>query len=296
MAQDIRDPAQGRSSTDSRQPEERAAAHPPRLHAVLPNESVDIGPERIVELARHAEDLGYEAVWLPDHLLPPGPYGRTYGGVYEPLVMLAAVAASTRRVRFGTSVLILPLRDPFLLAKQVSTVERLAPGRMILGVGTGWDAAEFAALGAEFRGRGARADEALRLIRHLHAVGKGPFDGPTYGFEIGVFAPQPTAPVPIMVGGTSDVALRRAAAYADVWQGVGLDVAGFRARVAALRTRTDRPIDVGTRISMDGRTRPEDAASEIAELGEAGAGHVAVSFGPAEGCAERMTALKRQWR
>ncbi|WP_129665225.1 TIGR03619 family F420-dependent LLM class oxidoreductase [Phytoactinopolyspora endophytica] len=262
-----------------------------RIHAVLPNESIDAPPDRIVELARQAEQLGYDAVWLPDHLLPPKPYGPTYGGVYEPLVMLTAIGAATSRIRFGTSVLIVPLRDPFLLAKQVATVERLAPGRMILGVGTGWDAVEFDSLGAEFRGRGSRTDEALRLIRHLHDSGGGPFEGPTYGFQTGVFAPTPTRPVPIMVGGTSDAAVRRAARYADIWQGVGLDATGLRSRVTALRAQTDRQVEIGTRISVDTGVSVADAAAHVEELSHAGADHVAVWFGSIDGYGQRMVAF-----
>jgi probable F420-dependent oxidoreductase len=266
------------------------------LHAILPNESTEMEPLHIVSLARTAEDLGYEMVWLPDHLLPPRPYGATYGGVYEPLITMTAIAAATRRIRFGTSVLVLPLRDPFLLAKQVSTLERLAPGRLTLGVGTGWDATEFAAVGADFGDRGVRADEALRLIRHLHAHGRGPFDGEHYGFGVGEFAPLPSSPVPIMVGGTSGAALRRAARYADVWQGVGLDDAAFRERVGDLRRRTERRIEVGTRTSMAEGTTAADAVTEAAALAGAGAEHVAVWFGSFEGYADRMAEFAQHWR
>ncbi|NDL57451.1 TIGR03619 family F420-dependent LLM class oxidoreductase [Phytoactinopolyspora mesophila] len=266
------------------------------LHAILPSESVGMEPQHIVSLARTAEDLGYDMVWLPDHLLPPRPYGTTYGGVYEPLITMTAIAAATSRIRFGTSVLVLPLRDPFLLAKQASTLERLAPGRLTLGVGTGWDAVEFAAVGADFANRGARADEALRLIRHLHEHGRGPFNGQHYGFGAGEFAPLPSSPVPIMVGGTSGAALRRAARYADVWQGVGLDEAGFRERVGDLRRRAERPIEVGTRTSMDAGTTAAAAVAEASGLAEAGADHVAVWFGSFDGYSDRMAEFAHLWR
>ncbi|RCV47560.1 TIGR03619 family F420-dependent LLM class oxidoreductase, partial [Marinitenerispora sediminis] len=239
------------------------------------------------------EELGYDAVWLPDHLLPPAEYGPVYGGAHEPLVTLAAVAAVTGRIRLGTSVLVLPLRDPFLVAKQTATLERLAPGRVVLGVGAGWEAAEFAALGADFTGRGARTDDALRLIRHLHTVGRGPFEETRYAFRTGVFAPIPTAPVPVMVGGVSDAALRRAARFGDIWQSVGLPPETFRTRLAALRAHTSRRIEAGARLSWPGARRAADVAAEARAFAAAGAGHVAVWFGPLDGFDDRMTAFAR---
>ena len=107
------------------------------LQVVLPNESIDVEPERIAGLARRAEQLGYGAVWLPDHLLPPADYGTTYGGVYEPLVTLSYIAASTTRIGLGTSVLLVALRNPFAVAKQAATLDRLSHGRLTLGVGLG---------------------------------------------------------------------------------------------------------------------------------------------------------------
>ncbi|MFC3997492.1 TIGR03619 family F420-dependent LLM class oxidoreductase [Nocardiopsis sediminis] len=266
----------------------------PVLDAVLPTESATLDPWAVVGLARRAEELGYRSVWLPDHPLPPHGYGNGYGGALEPMVLLTAIAAATERIGVGTSVLILPLRDPFLLAKQAATLDRLAPGRLTLGVGTGWEAREFAALGADFADRGGRTDEALRLIRHLHTAGRGPFTGDRYGFTTGVFAPVPAAPVPIMVGGTSAPALRRAARHADVWQGVALDPDGFAERAAAVREMAGRPIGAGTRTEL----LPGGSAAEVAEtvraFTRAGADHVAVWFGPEEGFAGRMADLARE--
>ncbi|MCZ0994832.1 LLM class flavin-dependent oxidoreductase [Streptomyces noursei] len=114
---------------------------------------------------------------MPDHLLPPGPYGRPpegYGGVYEALTTLAYLAAATERITLGTSVLIAPLREPLLLARQSATLARLSGGRFVLGVGVGWHPYEFAAAGVGFGDRGARTDRTLRLVRHLHTERAGP--------------------------------------------------------------------------------------------------------------------------
>jgi len=255
---------------------------------VLPDESPDVAPHTVVELAQEAERLGYRTAYLPDHLLPPAPYGDTYGGVYEPLVTLAHVAARTSTIRLGTSVLVLPMRNPFVVAKQVATLERLSGGRAVLGVGVGWDRAEFAAVGAEFATRGARTDEDIALLRHLFRGG-GPFHGRFHHVERGVFAPVPTRPVPIMVGGTSEAVLRRAAALADEWQGVGLDAAGFARCAARLRAESQRTPRLGTRLAWRGGTAElERTVREAHALAAAGADAVAVWFGPADGAADRM--------
>lgn len=278
-----------------------------KLQIVLPNETAGADPRRLVELSVEAEQLGYDMAWLPDHLMPPGEYGSTYGGVYEPLVTMGWLAAATTRIRFGTSVLVLPLRNPFVVAKQVATLDRLSNGRVTLGVGIGWDQVEFEAVGAEFRTRAGRTSEAIRLIRHLFEHGGGPFTGRWYGFEMGVFEPRPDRPVPIMIGGVSDPALRRIARYADVWQGVGLTPDEFADRLARLRTVQDelksageeiRMVSPGTRLEWNG---PLDAVGEVAKtaagFAAAGAEHLAIHFGnPENGYADRMAALARACR
>lgn len=272
-------------------PTDLGAAIGTDLEVVLPNESPAMPPETLVALGRAAERLGYRAVHLPDHLLPPEPYGDTYGGVYEPLVTLAHLAAVTSTIRLGTSVVVLPLRSPFVVAKQVATLDRLSGGRVVLGVGAGWDRVEFAAVGADFRTRGARTDEGIALLRHLFAGG-GPFHGRFHRFDVGVFAPVPTRPVPIMVGGTSERALRRAAELADEWQGVGLTPAEFARCAERLRELTDRPLRLGTRLAWRGdRAELARTVDEARALAEAGADAVAVWFGTADGAGDRMADL-----
>jgi probable F420-dependent oxidoreductase len=265
------------------------AEHFVDIEVVLPDEAPEMAPESLVGLAEAAERLGYRTVYLPDHLLPPAPYGDTYSGVYEPLVTLAHLAARTSTIRLGTSVLVLPMRSPFVVAKQVATLDRLSGGRAVLGVGVGWDRTEFAAVGADFATRGARTDEAIALIRHLFRDG-GPFAGRFHRFDAGVFAPVPRHQVPIMVGGTTDRALRRTAELADEWQGVGLDAAGFARCAERLRELTDRPLRLGTRLSWTGgRDQLARTVEEVHALYAAGADAVAVWFGPVEGTADRMT-------
>jgi probable F420-dependent oxidoreductase len=261
------------------------------LEVVLPDESPAMEPERLADLAVAAERLGYRKVWLPDHLLPPREYGDWFGGVYEPLVSLSYIAARTRVIELGTSVLVLPLRSPFVVAKQAATLDRLSGGRFTLGVGIGWERTEFAAVGAAFRERAARTDEGIALLRHLFSGAGGPFEGRFYGYETGVFEPRPARPIPIMVGGTSEPALRRAALLGDEWQAFALDPAGFGERLARLRELTDRPVRATTRIGWDGKVSPAEVVAELGEFADAGAEAVAVWFGGEDGFEERMTAL-----
>jgi alkanesulfonate monooxygenase SsuD/methylene tetrahydromethanopterin reductase-like flavin-dependent oxidoreductase (luciferase family) len=198
--------------------------------------------------------------------------------VYEPLVTIGWLAAQTSTIRLGTSVLILPLRNPYAVAKQAATLHRLSGERLVLGIGTGWDEQEFGWVGADYAGRGRRTDEGLEVIRTLFA-----------GEHDGVFEPRPRAPMPVMVGGTYERALRRAAAYADERQGVRLDAAGFTRAATRLRQLTDRPITIGTRCEWTGgATGLERAVAFAREVEASGADALAIWFGEADGTEERL--------
>ena len=256
------------------------------LQVILPDESPAMPARTLVDLARAAEHLGYTTAWLPEHVLPPAEYGPTFGGVYEPLVTV------TEKLRFGTSVLVAPLRNPFVLAKQVATLHELSGGRMILGLGVGWSTAEFEAVGTEFTRRGAVTDDVLALLRHLFDGGGAPYRGRRFGYEQGVFAPVPAGQPPIMIGGNSDAALRRAARYGDIWQGLPSSPAEFTERSTALAGLAgDRTVVPALRIGWDGDQTPEQIAGAVLAYREAGAAQVAVHFGDWEGTLDRMEAL-----
>jgi alkanesulfonate monooxygenase SsuD/methylene tetrahydromethanopterin reductase-like flavin-dependent oxidoreductase (luciferase family) len=244
---------------------------------MLPNEVADADPRAIARLAQRAEALGYASVWLPDHLLPPAPFGDVYGGVHEALMLLANIAARTERVTLGTSVLILPLREPVLLGKQVATLERLAPGRVILGVGVGWQEDEFAALGVPFNRRGKRTDELIALVEEMHATGR---------LRGGVLAPQPTARIPLLVGGKSEAALRRAARVGDLWQAYNVTPEEWIVMRDRLNAMTgDRAVSAGTVI----RVRPGmDLPAEVERWRAAGAEHLAIHPGRLDTAAELL--------
>lgn len=169
----------------------------------------------VLETSRTAERLGFDHVFVSGHALA----GET-GVTPDPLVTLAAVAGATTRVGLVTSVLVLPLYDPVLLAHQTATLDRLSGGRFTLGVGTGWDQREFEAVGVPFAGRGRRADEQLAAVGALWRD--------EAEVRLGVRPRTESGPA-VWVGGQSDAALRRALRYGDAWHGAGLDAAGLRA-------------------------------------------------------------------
>ncbi|WPB96558.1 TIGR03619 family F420-dependent LLM class oxidoreductase [Streptomyces malaysiensis] len=264
------------------------------LHVTLPAEQPDADPRRLADLARLAEQLGFGGITLPDHLFTPKP-PHHYGGAFDPLITLGYLASVTEQIELATSVLILPLRNPYAVAKQSATLARLSAGRFVLGVGVGWERFEFDATGVDFAARGARTDSALHLIRRLHTDDQQPFDDPYYGHPAGYFTPVPARPVPITVGGMSNAALRRAARLADRWQSHGIGPDAFAERAAHLRVMTDRPIDTDGRIDMPQGPAAE-AAAETAEVldtwAHTGARRLAVRCGTdIDSAAERMRAL-----
>lgn len=201
-----------------------------------------------VALAVRAEALGYDSVWVGDHVAYPRALEERFGAAfYEALTTLAFVAARTRRLTLGTAVLVLPYRNPLVLARALATLAALAGPRLAVGVGVGWLAEEYAALGVPFAERGALADESLRAMRTLWTEDHPRFAGRFFRFEDVCFAPRPAPPPPLLVGGNGPRALRRAAELGDGWlpiwhapTGRGFTPDALRERVEALREQRAR--------------------------------------------------------
>jgi probable F420-dependent oxidoreductase len=195
--------------------------------------------EGILESACKAEELGFDAVLVNDHIIVDGTpqIVASWGNTYDPLMVLSYVAARTTRIRLGTSVLIMPYRNPVATAKMMATLDQLSSGRVIAGVGAGWNAAEFAALGVPFHERGARTTEYLRLWQACWAPGETTFHGRFFSFSKMHIRPKPLQQPhpPIWIGGTSHAALRRAAAFAQVWQPTPMTLENLRRGQAYLR-------------------------------------------------------------
>ena len=152
------------------------------------NNSGAPGAQAIHETARAADDLGFRALWASDHLLAPSSQPQ-FSRVFEPLVSLAYVAAITQRIRLGTSVIVLPMRSPFVVAKQAATLDILANGRLILGIGVGSYGEEYTNVHADFHTRGRRMDEMIALFRHLWSGSRDPFKGRTTGTKTACSTP-----------------------------------------------------------------------------------------------------------
>ena len=178
-------------------------------------------PEAIVETACKAEELGFDALFVNDHVIvDDSPRNSPWRNVYAPLMVLAYVAARTSRVRLGTSVLIMPYRNPIVTAKMLATLDQMSGGRAIAGVGAGWNEAEYDASGVPYRERGARTTEYLRLWQACWEPGPTTFHGRFFSFDNMHVNPKPVQQphVPLWIGGSSHASLRRAARFAQVWQ------------------------------------------------------------------------------
>ncbi|MFL5861268.1 MAG: LLM class F420-dependent oxidoreductase [Solirubrobacteraceae bacterium] len=187
--------------------------------------------------AAAAERCGFATLWAGEHVVmvdePVSRYPYSRDGQIavpaaadwlDPLIALSFAAAATRRIRIATGVLLLPEHNPVLLAKQAASLDVLCGGRLTLGVGVGWSREEFAALGVPFARRGARADEYLEVMRLLWREDVASFDGRWASFDAVRVNPKPIRDrrIPIVIGGNSDAALRRAAAFGDGWYGFNL--------------------------------------------------------------------------
>ena len=192
----------------------------------------------LVALASRAEELGVDSVWVHDHVFNVGHVLERIGDrpYYEPLTLLAFVAARTERIRLGTSVLVLPYHHPVRLAKSAATLDVLSGGRVILGVGVGATEREMEALGTPFKERGPFTDEAIAVMRTLWREDDPAFEGAYVRFPRMKFSPKPRQrQIPLVIGGVSRAAIRRAARLGDGWQPLGLSPEDLGQGIATLQ-------------------------------------------------------------
>jgi probable F420-dependent oxidoreductase len=275
------------------------------------------GPEQLRSVAQRAEDLGYDHVWVSDHIVLPKKVDSFYpyaaDGVatfrpdepyYEPLAALNFIAGCTQRIRLGTHVLIIPYRNPVLTAKILSTLDVLSGGRLILGAGVGWMEEEFQALGLDtYKERGAVTDEYLQIYKELWTKEDPSFDGKYYQISDIGFEPKPVQKPhpPIWIGGHTGPAIRRAAKYGDGWMPIGLrppailepeELAGKIARLRKLTVEAGRPEDAvsltfSTGIVFDDSAgnsremmhgRPEQIAADLRQYQDLGVSNFIINF------------------
>jgi probable F420-dependent oxidoreductase len=236
-------------------------------------------PETAAKVARAAEAAGFESVWtgehvvLPDPQAPPSPAPPRHP-MLDPAVALGFLSAHTQRLRLATGIIILPQRNPVVLAKELASVDVLSRGRLMFGLGAGYLKPEFDAVGARFDDRGARTDEYIDVLRALWSEEKPSFAGRTVRFA-GIDAhPRPVQKPhpPIVVGGTSPPALRRAVGKGNGWYGFLRDLDAAKADLgglAAAQREVERPTALGAlEISITPPPRLDlDAARRYQDLG-----------------------------
>ena len=220
-----------------------------KLSVEFPSVSYREGPAAVLKMGKAIEEIGYDHIDIFDHVVmghpiagrPPGPYNAAMP-ILEPFVTLGYLAAATTRVTMGTEVLVLPQREPTLVAKQVSTLDTLTGGRIRLGIGVGWQESEYEALGENFHDRGARMDEAIALLRAYWTDAHVNYAGTHY--RANEMAMEPKSPqggrLPIWVGGASEAALRRVGRLGDGWLASRVtDAAGARQAIETIHRHAE---------------------------------------------------------
>jgi len=237
----------------------------------LPQAGSKASPALIRRHAIRAEALGFSDVWVSEHIIVPRKQFPRSPLFYDPVLTLTWVAAVTQRVKLGTSVLVLPMRHPLPLAKELSSLQNLSDGRLILGVGVGWLEPEFAALGAPFHERGRRMDEGIAMMRAVWSQDPVNFEAKYIPAEIRemTMLPQPATAIPMWHGSRSEAAHRRTVKIGDGWH--GSQVTPEEAAPVIARLRRDRPEPEFT-ISV----RTHWAGKDVGELGERIAAYEAV--------------------
>ncbi|HEX5591291.1 MAG TPA: TIGR03619 family F420-dependent LLM class oxidoreductase [Candidatus Limnocylindrales bacterium] len=282
---------------------------------ILPSLGDGATREGIEAAAELAERHGFVDVWTTDHLLVDASAAEDYGTIFEAVTTLAYLAGRTTRVRLGASVIVVPMRNAVVLAKELATIDNLSRGRLIAGVGVGWSRVEFANVGVtdRFSVRGAYTDETIRLWRHLWSGADWPFHGRFHTFDDFVFGPLPEqgGALPIWIGGRHEAALRRAGRLADAYHASAASPAALEPRIPVIRAaaeEAERPmprlsarvrVRLGDSGPIDGyamRGTPEEVATEIRAFAALGVDHLALGFAARdpEGLAREVEAFVRE--
>lgn len=252
-------------------------------------------PDGIRRVAQRAEQLGYDGIWVSDHIVVPHSAVSRFGGVfYEPLTVLGFAAACTSKIRLGTTVIIVPYRNPLVTAKVLATLDVLSGGRITAGMGVGSTEDEFKALGVPFQERGALSDEYLGAFKALWTHPNPAFHGQYVRFEEIAFEPKPIQKphIPLWIGGNSRRAIRRAVAFGDGWHPTRPLVEDVRAGIAYLtevcgqRGRDPKSLTVAVRQPLkfyegaEGSVKrrpllgsPQKIIDELGQYQEAGVGY-----------------------
>lgn len=271
-----------------------------RFGVMFANTGHGASPDGAVKIAQAAEAGGFDAIWTVEHVVVPSGYesaypydasGKMAGGAEDfdlpdPLIWLAYVAARTERIQLATGILIVPQRNPVITAKEVATLDHLSGGRMVLGVGAGWLAEEFDALGVPFADRGRRLDEYLAVMKALWTEDKATFDGEFFSFTDCISRPRPVnGTIPIVVGGHSKTAARRAGRIGDAFFPGSGSIDELRSLVPVMRQAAEdagRDPDSIEFIAGAGARPGAELDARVEQLAEIGVGQAVVPAFPAE--------------
>ncbi len=265
---------------------------------VLPTMHEGASREGIEAAAEVAERLGFSTVWTTDHVLVEHASADEYGRIYEAILILAHVGARHPKLRLGTSVIVVPQRQAVVLAKEFATLDALSGGRVIAGVGVGWNRREFANVGVadRFHVRGAYLEETIGLWRHLWSGATTPFAGTFHDLQDFVFGPLPPqgAGLPIWIGARAEPALRRVGRLADGYHSSASSPKTYGPRIPIIRAAAEaarRPmpklsarvrvqpgVPVGSREGYAVRGTPEQMRSEIDRWSALGVEDLALYF------------------
>jgi len=247
-----------------------------------------LGPRHYARVAQAAEAAGFDSVWLPDHVVFPETIPATYPydasgvpgmdssvGVFDPWVILAAVAQATTTILMGTAVYILPLRHPIIAGRALVTLDHLSNGRVLLGAGVGWLEPEFEIMGEDFTKRGKRMDETIPLLRRMWTEPTIEHHGEFFDMPPFKFNPKPRkGTIPILIGGDSPAALRRAGRLGDGWLEIGLqsleELSGRLAKVRAARSEAglpEAPFDVTLIMRPKDMALTDEVVRRLEDLG-----------------------------
>jgi probable F420-dependent oxidoreductase len=251
------------------------------------------GPD-MIRTAQRAEELGFESLWIPDHIVLPVEYRSHYpystsgrmpappeAPFHDPMMALAFIAGVTSRIRLATGVLVLPMRNPFAVAKAAASLDVMSGGRFIFGIGIGWLQEEFEAIGAPYEDRARRTREYIALMKELWTSAAPNYQGRLVKAAKLGFAPKPVQQPypPIVLGGDTEPSLRRAAQVGDGWYGIMTSLEQTAATIARLRAhereaRRARPLE----ITVNPRLSAPLAPSQVGELASLGVDRVILNI------------------
>lgn len=265
---------------------------------VLPSLGDDANRDGIIAAVALAEEHGFTDVWATDHILIDHAGAEDYGRIYEAITTLAWIAGRSSAIRLGASVIVVPMRNAVVLAKQLATLDALSDGRLIAGFGVGWNAPEFANVGVaeRFHERGVYTEEAINVCRHLWSGSREPFHGRFHSFEDFFFQPLPAQGVnlPIWLGGRDERALRRAGRLADAYHASAASPSALAGRIPVVRAAAEAAgqpmprlsgrarveLDAGAESFYTMHGSPADVAADIRAFADLGVDHLALAFPP----------------